>query len=62
MVIIMASNISIINHLDSERGNLLPLCHGLLFQISSKESFVTPVVEHSVVQKIAQWIYQEGWI
>ena len=52
---------------DSKRENLMPL-HGLLFLISSKGSFVyhptdrithtkafvTPVVEHSLVQELAQ--------
>ena len=55
-------------HLDTERGNPLPL-HGLLFTISSKWSFiytiphawivhtttcVTPVVEHWLEREIAQ--------
>ena len=37
-------------HSDSERGNLLPPLHGLLFLISSRvahtTTFVTPVMEH----------------
>ena len=55
------------DHSDSKKGNLLPL-HGLLFPINSKGSFinhptdqithtkafVTPVVEHSLVQELAQ--------
>ena len=57
------------DHSDNERGNLL-LPHGLLFPISSKDSFictipdriahttafVTPVVEHWLKQEIAQWV------
>ena len=58
------------DHSDSERGNPLPP-HRLLFQISSKGSFiciipqtgqyiprpfVTPAVEHWVEREIAQWI------
>ena len=30
------------DHSDSERGNLLPALHGLLFLISSKEFFYIP--------------------
>ena len=58
------------DHSDSERGNLLPPLHGLLFPISSKGSFictipdrtahtmafVTPVVEHWLEQDIAKWV------
>ena len=59
------------DHSDSEKGNLL-LPHTLLFQISSKGSFicitptdriahttafVTPVVEHWVEREIAQWVH-----
>ena len=59
------------NHSDSERGNPLPLLHGLLFPNSSKCSFyihhptdriahtmafATQVVEHWLEQDIAQWV------
>ena len=59
------------DHSDCEGGNLL-LPHGLLFPISSKGSFictiptdrithtttfVTPVVEHWLERKIAQWVH-----
>ena len=54
------------DHLDSERGNLLPP-HRLLFPINIKGSFidriahttafVTPVVEHWLEQEIAQWFH-----
>ena len=54
------------DHSDSERGNLLPP-HRLLFPISCKDSFiclithtmffVTPVVEHWLERKIAQWVH-----
>ena len=54
------------------RNPLTPL-HGILFPISSKGSFipygiahttafVTPVVEHWLERKIAQWINHEGMI
>ena len=58
------------DHTDSEKGNPLPP-HRLLFPISSKGSFymhhptdrkahttafVTPVVEHWLERKIAQWV------
>ena len=52
---------------DSERRNPLPP-HGLLFQITSKGSFictwafVTPVVEHWLEREIAQWVHYEGLI
>ena len=54
------------NHLDSEKGHLLPP-HGLLFLINSKGYFIcifpdriadtTPVVEHWLEQEIAQWVH-----
>ena len=56
------------DHSDSERGNLLPP-HGLLFPISSNDSFictdrithttafVTPVVEHWLEREIPQWVH-----
>ena len=58
------------DHSDSKKGNAL-LPHGLLFSIDSKGSFictipdrithttafVTPVVEHWLVQEIAQWVH-----
>ena len=57
------------DHSDSESGNSLPP-HGLLFPISSKDSFictipqteyhttafVTPVVGHWLEWQIAQWV------
>ena len=58
------------DHSDSERGNPLPP-HGLLFPINSNgffymhhpidriahtTAFVTPVVEHWLERKIAQWV------
>ena len=40
------------NHSDSERGNPLPLRHGLLFPISSKESYIHhPTVRRSALAK-----------
>ena len=57
------------DHSDSERGNLLPPLHGLLFPINSRGSFicttptgriahttafVIPVVEHWLEREIAQ--------
>ena len=64
------------DHSDSERGNLLPPHHGLLFSINSKGSFictiphriahtmvfVTPVVVHWQEREIAQWAHHEGSI
>ena len=59
------------DHSDSDRGNLLQP-HGLLFSINSKGSFictiptdrithttafVTPVVEHWLERKKAQWVH-----
>ena len=54
----------------SERGNLLHP-HGLLFLISSKDSFiciriihtiayVIPVMEHWLERETAQWVHHEG--
>ena len=66
----MASDIMVMDHSDSEKGNpLLP--HRLLLSISSKGSFictipdrityttafVTPVVEHWLEREIAQWVH-----
>ena len=57
------------DHLDSEKGILLSQLHGLLFQISSKGSFiahttavVTPVMEHWLKREIAQCVHHEGLI
>ena len=57
------------DHLDSEKGILLSQLHGLLFQISSKGSFiahttavVTPVMEHWLKWEIAQCVHHEGLI
>ena len=64
------------DHSDDKTGNpLLP--HGLLFPISSKDSFymhhptdriahttafVKPVMEHLLEREIAQWVHHEGSI
>ena len=67
MIILMIKD-----HSDSERGNPLPP-HRLLFPISNMgyficiipdrithtKSFVTPVVEHWLERKIAQWVHCE---
>ena len=60
----------VMDHSDSEKGNPLPP-HGLLFpkykqgffymqhptdRISHSTAFVTPVVEHWLERKIAQWV------
>ena len=54
-------------HSDTKRGNPLPPLHGLLCPISSKcafictiphtTAFVTPIVEHWLERKIAQWVH-----
>ena len=64
------------DHSDSERGNLLPP-HGLLFPVSSNVffymhhptdriahtmTFVTPLVVHWLEREIAQWVHHEGSI
>ena len=59
------------DHSDSKKGNPLPP-HRLLFPISSKGTcicitdrithtmvFVTPVIEHWLERKIAQWVHHE---
>ena len=59
----------------SERGNLLPPLHGLLFLICRKGYFIctthrivhttafdTPGVEHWLEKEIDQWVYYEGSI
>ena len=59
-------------HSDRESGNPLPPLHGLLFPISSKDSFICtipqtgqhillsllniPVVEYLLEREIAQWV------
>ena len=54
------------NHSDSERRNPLPLRHGLLFPISSKESFIYTIPQlgeqHWLKREIAQWVHHEGSI
>ena len=59
------------DHSVSEKGNLLPLLHGLLFLNSSKGfvhkhhptertahtmTFITPAVEHWLQHETAQWV------
>ena len=58
----------------SEKGNLLPPLHGLLFSINSKvyapftdriahtSAFVTPHVEHGLEREIVRWVHLEGSI
>ena len=60
---------------DGHRGNPLPPLHGLLFLISSKQSFtlptnrmvhttafILPVVEHWLEREITQWNHHDGSI
>ena len=66
----MASDIMVKDHSDSERGNLL-LPHRLLFQISSKGSFICINQQTGLCytsrgalagMRIAQWVHHEGSI
>ena len=62
------------DHSDSKRGNLLLPLHGLLFLISSKESFhmhhltdriphtmafFSPIVEHWLEREMARWVHHQ---
>ena len=50
------------DHLDSERGNPLPLLHGLhssTDRITHTTAFVTPVMERWLGRDIAQWVHHE---
>ena len=61
------------DHSDSEKVNLLPTLRGLLFLISSNGSFIcnipetiahttvfaTPVVEHPLENKLAEWVHHD---
>ena len=54
------------DHSDSEGGNPLSPLYKLLFPIyriaHTTTVFVTPVVEHWLERKIAQWVHHKGSI
>ena len=55
------------NYSDSEKGNLPPPPHGLLFPISTDRiahttAFVTTVVAHWLERELAQWVHHKGSI
>ena len=46
------------DHRDSERGNLLPPHHGILFSYSSKEYFIC---YHPTTMAVLNQLWSTGW-